>query len=183
MENTFNLKKFLVENKLTNNSRLLEAEAAASTPEEAAKLVASKIDKLANSPVIKAVAEKVKENPAAMKELQGILSKFGISLNENVGVITPQDAYRVAKAFAQQAEKEAGEGLNEEGAAGALGVLGFFGGGILGRIIGSMGDVVYTAEEIILGAPNPSYMTEMMIGAIVGAIVLGIAGAILDGAE
>ena len=182
MENTFDLKKFLVENKLTNNSRLLEVEGAAPTPEEAAKLVANSADKLANSSVIKAVAEKVKQNPEAMKELQGILSKFNISLNESEGIISPQDVYKVAKAFAQQAEKEAGEGLNEEGAAGALGVLGFFGGGILGNIIGSMGDVVYTAEEIILGASNPSHMTEVMIGAIVGAIVLGIAGAILDGA-
>ncbi|QQO91858.1 hypothetical protein immuto35A_178 [Flavobacterium phage vB_FspM_immuto_3-5A] len=181
MENTFDLKKFLVENKLTNNSRLLEVEGAAPTPEEAAKLVANSADKLINSSAIKAVAEKVKENPQAMKELQGILSKFNINLNENTGTINPQDVYKVAKAFAQQAEKEAGEGLNEEGAAGALGVLGFFGGGILGNIIGSMGDVVYTAQEIILGAPNPSHMTETMIGAVVGAIVLAIAGAVLDG--
>ena len=59
-EGTFDLKKFLVENKMTYNSRLLKEEEAAQapTPEEAAKIVANNADKLTNSPVIKAAAEK-----------------------------------------------------------------------------------------------------------------------------
>jgi hypothetical protein len=180
-EGAFDLRKFLVENKLTVGSRMLNEEATENpTPEEAAKLVANNADKLANSPVIKAVAKKVKENPQAMKELQSIISKFNISVNENAAEVSPQDVYKIAKAFAQQAEKEEEKGINEEGAAGALGFLGFFGGAVLGNIIGSMGDVAYTAQEIIMGAPNPSHMTEVMIGALIGAVVLAVAGAVMD---
>ena len=177
MENTFDLKKFLVENKLTNNSRLLENEGAAPTPEEAAKLVANNADKIANSPEVKAAAEKIKKDPEAMKELQGILSKFNISLNENTGTVNPQDVYKIAKAFAQQAEKEAEQDLNEEGAAGALGFLGFFGGGTLAHYLFR----VATPDFVGGLVSYSSAMTETVIGAVVGAIVLGIAGAILDG--
>ena len=172
----FNLKKFLVENKLTNNSRLLEQEAVQPTPEEAAKIVANNTDKIVNSPEVKAAAEKIKKDPKAMKELEGILSKFNISLNENTDTVNPQDVYKLAKAFAQEAEKEAEEGLNEEGAAGSLGFLGFFGGGTLAHYLYS----VATPDFVGGLVSHSSAMTETMIGAVIGAVVLAIAGAVID---
>jgi len=173
--NDFNLKKFLVENKLTNNSRLLEQEAAPVTPEEAAKIVANNADKIANNPEVLDAAEKIKKDPKAMKELQGMLSKFNISLNENTGTINPQDVYKLAKAFAQRAEKEAGEGL-DEGRDTSLAIVGFFGGGTLAHYLYSVPVLQYGLDMGL----STAAMTETLIGAVIGAVVLGIAGAILS---
>jgi hypothetical protein len=80
MENTFDLKKFLVENKLTNNSRLLKEEEEV-TPELKAQLLA-KAEKLANSPAIrKQIEDQVKT--LTPEEQQAILD-FAKQVNENL---------------------------------------------------------------------------------------------------
>ena len=80
MENTFDLKKFLVENRLTNNSKLLKEEEQIS-PEVKAQLIA-KAERLANSPAIKKqIEDQVKT--LTPEEQQAILD-FAKQVNENL---------------------------------------------------------------------------------------------------
>jgi len=80
MENNFDLKKFLVENKLTNNSRLLKEEEEVS-PEVKAQLIA-KAEKLANSPAIKRQIEDIVKT-LTPEEQQAIVD-FAKQVNENL---------------------------------------------------------------------------------------------------
>jgi len=80
MENTFDLKKFLVENKLTNNSRLLKEEA---TKEELQKQVFDFI----NSQKVGAVIEKVVKglDPKQKEQLTNQLQTLAEGLSNDFG--------------------------------------------------------------------------------------------------
>ncbi len=54
--NNFNLKKFLVENKLTTNSKLLKEEAQEMTPQQASAAVTAQADQIAQDPTVKKIA-------------------------------------------------------------------------------------------------------------------------------
>ena len=75
MENTFDLKKFLVENKLTTNSRLLEE------TDKGSKVTPSDIQKLSQDPKIEALANKLVTNypKTAEKVLDFVQNKLGIN--------------------------------------------------------------------------------------------------------
>ena len=109
MENTFDLKKFLVENKLTNNSRILEE------TDKGNKITPSDIEKLAQDPKIQALANKLVTNhrKTAEKVLDFVQSKLGISIdtvvNESLESLTQNDlntAIAKGKAMAGESESE-----------------------------------------------------------------------------
>ena len=135
MENTFDLKKFLVENKLTNNSRLLEAEGAAPTPEEAAQAVTAQAGKIAQDPIVRKIADSILNDPAAKKELLNLASKNGIAVDA-VSEGADDLIYKMSLAMAKKiqgedlsmSEYDTGDGSPSVGA-------GIFGGGFLGGIL------------------------------------------------
>ena len=107
MENTFDLKKFLVENKLTNNSRILEE------TDKGNKITPSDIEKLAQDPKIQALANKLVTNhrKTAEKVLDFVQSKLGISIdtvvNESLESLTQNDLNTaIAKGISMAGESE-----------------------------------------------------------------------------
>ena len=107
MENTFDLKKFLVENRLTNNSRILEETYKSS------KIAPSDIQKLAQDPKIQALANKLVTNhrKTAEKVLNFVQSKLGISVgtvvNESLESLTQNDLnIAISKGIAMAGESE-----------------------------------------------------------------------------
>ncbi len=173
MENTFNLKKFLVENKLTTNSKLLKEEAQEMTPQQAATAATKVVGNMKNNPAIAKVAAKIKQDPKALEQLKNVLVKVGIDPNNLSENIDSDTINKLALAMAQKSENL------EENAGGGFWV-GLIGGGFLANYLAGLNDVVYTAQEIILGASNPSHMTATVIGAIAGAVLGVIAGAVLS---
>jgi hypothetical protein len=169
----FDLKKFLVENKLTVNSRLLEEASTQPTPEQAATLAAKAVGSLENDPAINKAADAIVNNPKALEQLKSVLGKAGINTTELSENVDSNLVQKLALVMAKKSQ-EIAERLTEPDFS-ASPIIGLIGGGILGNIIGSMGDVVYTAKEIIMGAPNPSHTPEIVIGAIVGMILAVIA--------
>jgi len=107
MENTFDLKKFLVENRLTNNSRILEE------TDKVNKITPSDIQKLAQDPKIQALANKLVTNhrKTAEKVLDFVQSKLGISVdtvvNESLESLTQNDLdIAINKGIAMAGESE-----------------------------------------------------------------------------
>lgn len=106
MEN-FNLKKFLIENKLTINSRILEE------TDKGNKVTPSDIQKLAQDPRIEALANKLATNypKTAEKVLDFVQSKLGITIdtavNESLESLTQNDLNTaIAKGMAMAGESE-----------------------------------------------------------------------------
>jgi hypothetical protein len=151
-----------------------EDQQEAPTPEKIAKDIANNIDQLKSNPKLKAIADKIAADPKATEELNKILAKFNISLNEGDIDVNPQDVYKIALAFAKKA-KTLGE---EEGNYGALFLGGLFGGGALARYIASLGDII-TPEMKMLGY-SPSHMTAAVLGGLAAAALLMIGQYIYD---
>lgn len=112
MEN-FNLKKFLIENKLTINSRILEE------TDRGSKVTPSDIQKLAQDPKIEALANKLVTNypKTAEKVLDFVQSKLGITIdtavNESLESLTQNDLNTaIAKGKAMAGESESSN-INE----------------------------------------------------------------------
>ena len=150
-----------------------EDQQEAPTPEKIAKDIANNIDQLESNPKLKAIADKIAADPKATEELNKILAKFNIPLNEGDIDVNPQDVYKIALAFAKKAET-----LDEEGNYGASFLLGLFGGGSLARYIASLGDVL-TPEMKMLGY-SPSHMTAAVLGGLAAAALLMIGQYIYD---
>ena len=176
--NNFNLKKFLVENKLTSNSKTLAEENQEISPEAAAAGAVKAIGKLENDPAINKAADAIAKDPKSLKQLKSVLAKSGINTTELSENIDNNLVQKLALVMAKKSQ-DVTERFTEPSFS-ASPIIGLVGGGILGNIIGSMGDVVYTAHEIIMGAPNPSHMTEVVVGAIAGAILAVIAQKIIN---
>ena len=179
--NNFNLKKFLVENKLTTNSKLLKEEAQKMTPQQAAAAVTAQADQIAQDPTVKKIVNNILKDPAAKKELLNLASKNGIAV-DTVSEGADDIIYKMSLAMAKKAEREdlpiseinydsSGDGSPSIGA-------GLFGGGFLGGVL-----AYYIAPHFealshkyvnILGdvATNPDWWV-LPAGAFAGAI-LGI---------
>jgi len=175
--NNFNLKKFLVENKLTSNSKTLAKENQEISPEAAAAGAVKAIDKLKNDPAINKAADAIAKDPKALEQLKSVLAKAGINTTELSENIDSNLVQKLALVMAKKSQKMT-ERLSEPDFS-ASPIIGAVGGGILGNIIGSMGDVVNTAEKFIIGA-HPSHTSEIVVGAIVGAILAVIAQKVIN---
>ena len=176
----FDLKKFLVENKLTYNSKLNE-ETQEISPEAAASQATKAVSRLENDPAIQKAADAIAKNPEALKQLKNVLAGAGVNpaeLSENIdNTVVQKLALTMAKKSQEIAERFTEPDFS------ASPSIGLIGGGVLGKIIGSMGDVVHTAHEIIMGAPNPTHMPEIVLGAIAGAILAVIAQKVFNGIQ
>jgi hypothetical protein len=143
------------------------------SPEEAAKAISQNIDKLKSDPKLDVIADKIADDPKAVEELNKMLAKFNISLNEGDADINPQDVYKIALAFAKKAKT-----LDEESNYGGAFLGGLFGGGALAHYIASMGDVITPYMKLMGYAP--SHMTESVLGGLAAAALLVIAAHIKD---
>jgi len=160
-EAQYNQKKRLVE----NQEEL--------TPEEVAKDIADNTDQLKSNSKLNAIADKIANDPKAVEELNKIMSKFNISLNEGDVDVNPQDVKKLALVFAKKAET-----LNEGFDYGGAFWTGLIGGGIIARYIASLGDVI-TPEMKMLGY-SPSHMGAMVAGGLAAAALLTIAKMVYD---
>jgi len=166
----FDLKKYLVENKVTRNSKML-TEAEEITPQKAvavAKKVADKVDDL---PKFDKVVDAIAKDPKAQAELMKLMG-----LNEGEG-LTEDIVDKLALQFAKKAEQNP-EKLNEEFDYGGAFWTGLLGGGVLAKYLASMGDVITPHMQQMGYAP--SHMGATMAGAIGGAILAVIGKAIYD---
>jgi hypothetical protein len=176
MENTFDLKKFLIENELTTNSNLLKEEVGEMTPQQATTAATKVVSKIENNSTINNIAAKIEQDPKALEQLKAVLTKSGVDpnkLSENI------DSSMISKLALTMAQKS--ENLEEENVGGGFWV-GLIGGGALANYLAGLNDVVYSAQEIILGASNPSHMAATLGGAIAGA-VLGVIAAKIFSSE
>ena len=175
MENTFDLKKFLVENKLTNNSRLLENEGAALTPQQAAVAATKAVDSFKNDPAIEAVATKIRKNPKALEQLRDVLTKAGVNPNSLSESINNDVIGKLALVMAKKSEN-----LEEDSDVGGGFWVGLIGGGFLANYLAGLNDIAYSAQEIIMGADNPSHLAATIGGAVLGAILGVVASAVFS---
>jgi len=143
------------------------------SPEQAAKEVSQHIDSLESDPKLKNIADKIANDPKATEELNKMLAKFNISLNEGDVDINPQDVNKMALVFAKKAEK-----LNEEFDMGGVFWTGLLGGGILAKYIASAGDVITPMMKLL--GQSPSHIGATMAGSIAGAALLVIAKMVYD---
>ena len=166
----FDLKKYLVENKATRNSKML-TEAEEITAQKAvavAKKVADKVDDL---PKFDKVVDAIAKDPKAQAELMKLMG-----LNEGEG-LTEDIVDKLALQFAKKADQNP-EKLNEEFNYGGAFWTGLLGGGVLAKYLASMGDVI-TPHMQMMGY-SPSHIGAMMAGSIGGAILAVIGKAVYD---
>ena len=133
----FDLKKYLVENKATTNSRML-SEAEEVSPEQAAKTAMKYAPKLEKSPAMDKLADKIANDPKMMQQLEKALLNAGIPMNENQDVsdlnLNQADLQKLTLNLAKKAEKVS-EGmssdLDQDDTSAGLGMLAFVGGGTI----------------------------------------------------
>jgi len=175
MENTFDLKKFLVENKLTSNSRLLEAEGAI-TPEEAAQVVTAQADKIAQDPTVKKIINNIVNDPAAKKELLNLASKNGIAV-DTVSEGADDLIYKLSLGMAKKAEREEVDMSEYDTGDGSPSVGGgLFGGGFLGGVLANyiaphFEALSHQCEGLFGDMVTHPNGWVIPVGALVGAII------------
>jgi hypothetical protein len=147
------------------------------SPEQAAAQVTKTVGKLEQSPVLDKIATDIAKDPKALKQLEDILKGSGVnpeSLSENIDTSAIK---KLALTMAKKAETME-ENISEESNYGASFLTGLFGGGTLAYYIAKAGDVL-TAHQKLMGF-SPSHMTEVLIGAIAGAILAVVATKVYD---
>jgi hypothetical protein len=181
MENTFDLKKFLVENKLTNNSRLSEAEGQKET------LTPSDIQKLAQDPKIQAFAEKLRTKypESAKKLVDFVKNKLGVDVgnfvNESIVNISQSDLDKAVQKVSMMSDKSEDGTLSEDALTG-LGWLGALGGVIATFTTNA---VPYVNGLLGLAPANPLGGLATVVGSAIGlpvaAILIVVAFAVVTG--
>jgi len=168
----FDLRKYLVENKVTTNSRMLN-EVEEVTPQQAVAVAKKVADKVDNTPEFGKVVDAIVKDPKAQAELMKLMG-----LNEGEGV-TEDLITNLALQFGEKA-KQNPEQLDEDGGFDYGGAFwtGLLGGGVLARYLASMGDVI-TPHMKMMGH-SPSHIGAMMAGSIGGAILAVIGKAVYD---
>jgi len=96
------------------------------------------------------------------------MSKFNISLNEGDVDVNPQDANKLALAFAKKAQT-LDEGFDYGGAF----WTGLVGGGIVTNYLASAGDIITPYMKMM--GQSPSHMGATVAGSIAGAALLVLA--------
>ena len=154
----FDLKKYLVENKVTTNSKMLgEAE------QNSVAVDSSDIAKIQQSSDVQKLAAAVAKDPKAMAKLDQIMQKAGVTLEESEGVdIDSNDVKKIASVISSH--------LNEEApvTSGERMMAGFFGG------LGSMfipGALETVNHTLGLAAYNPAGgIAAMVAGTLLAAV-------------
>ena len=165
----FDLKKYLVENKVTTNSKML-TEAEEISPEQAVNQAMKVLPKLEKSTEFDKLASQVVQDPELMQQLEKALSQAGISMNENIDQLDTGDlkalALNLAKKGMQMKEEESSNvritklGQKEDdGTAVGGGFLAFGAGGTLGAMFSSA-----------IGAAVPALATLFAGPAVAGAV-------------
>jgi len=163
----FDLRKYLVENKATTNSRMLNEEEGNPSPEEAAKMATKIAPELEKNPKIQKVADAIANDPKAKAELMKL-----VGMNESANTNMIQN---LALKFAEKASETS---MNEGTGYGAPFWSGLVGGSILATKLAAMGDVITPHMEMM--GHSPSHIGAAMVGAIAGAIVACVGKAVYD---
>jgi hypothetical protein len=163
----FDLRKYLVENKVTTNSRMMN-EAEEVTSQQAVAVAKKVADKVDDMPEFDKVVDAIVKDPKAQAELIKLMG-----LNEGEG-LTEDIVDKLALHFGKKAEQNPEQLDEEEGFDyGGAFWTGLLGGGVLAKYLASMGDVI-TPHMQMMGH-SPSHIGAMMAGSIGGAI-LGVIG-------
>ena len=166
----FDLRKYLVENKVTTNSRMLN-EAEEVTSQQAVAVAKKVADKVDDMPEFDKVVDAIAKDPKAQAELMKLMG-----LNEGEG-LTEDIVDKLALQFAKKAEQnpeKLDEGFDFQGAL----WTGLLGGGVLAKYLASMGDVI-TPHMQQMGY-SPSHIGAVLAGSIGGAILAVIGKAVYD---
>lgn len=166
----FDLKKYLVENKATTNSRIL-SEAEEVTPQKAVAVAKKVADKVDDTPKFDKVVDAIAKDPKAQAELMKLMG-----LNEGEG-LTEDIVDKLALHFAKKAEQNP-EKLDEGFDMGGAFWTGLVGGGVLAGKLASLGDVI-TPHMQQMGY-SPSHIGAMLAGSIGGAILAIVGKAVYD---
>ena len=165
----FDLKKYLVENKVTRNSQLLKEEEE--NPQKAIQVAKKVVDKVDDSPKFDKVVDAIAKDPKAQAELMKLMG-----LNEGEGItedIVDKLALQFGKKAAQNPQK-LDEGFDFQGAFWS----GLVGGGVLAKYLASMGDVI-TPHMQQMGY-SPSHIGAMVAGSVGGALLAVLGKAVYD---
>jgi len=129
----------------------------------------SDMEKIKNLPAVKQMAAKVAKNPKAMKDLEDIITKAGISLEEAMGEIGGADAEKIAKAIAPMLKEDD----QEIGGGDAI-----LGGGSLGALTAFIPGAL-SAVNSVLGLAAFSIgggVALVAVGALLGAVYAIVKG-------
>jgi hypothetical protein len=100
MENNFDLKKFLIENKLTPSSQNLKEENSPTVD-------SNDLEKIKQSSEVRKLAAAVAKDSKAVAKLDQLMAKAGVSLNEDNGVdIDSSDIQKIASLIAPSLKEE-----------------------------------------------------------------------------
>ena len=143
------------------------------SPEQTAKIVSQNTSQFESDPKLDRIADKIANDPKAAAELTKLLSTADISLNEGDVDLNSQDVNKIALIFAKKAET-----LNEGFDYAGTFWVGLIGGGVLGRYLASLGDVITPYMQTM--GYSPSHMGVMLAGGIAGAILLSLGKMVYD---
>ena len=169
----FDAKQWLVENKVTFQSRLNENEMSVS-PKKAVDMAMGLVPKLEKSPEMDELALKIASNPAMIKQLSKILSSNQISLSEELDMEDMADIEKLAFKFAQKASTgqmnefeipdwEPGVSADEDTTTPPIVFAAFAGGGTIGAMFSQA-----------IGAAIPA-LTGLFAGPAVAAALTAVA--------
>jgi len=180
MQNNFDLKKYLVENKLTPASQKLKENSTSQniSPEQAVNKAIKVLPKLEKSSEFDKLASQVVQDPKLMQQLEKALSQAGASMNENIDQLDTSDLKSMALNLAKKGEQineyeSSSDSSNvritklgqkqDDGTAVGGGFLAFGTGGTLGAMFSSA-----------IGAAVPA-LTTLFAGPAVAGAVAGVA--------
>ena len=165
----FNLKKYLVENKVTRNSQLLNEEEV--SPQQAASKAIKAVPKLEKSPQMDKLADKIANDPKMLQQLEKALAKGGVMMNENTGELDSGDLKTLALNFSKKGEKM-NEGISsdpdQDDTSAGLGMLAFAGGGTLAANFSG-------AIAAAIPAVGSAFAGPALLGALAGVALFVLA--------
>jgi hypothetical protein len=131
MQDNFDLKKFLVENRLTPSAQKLKENTSKNiSPEKAVDYAMKLVPKFEKSPEFDKLATQIAQDPKLMQQLEKALSQGGAQMNENVGELDNNDLETLALNLAKKGDHKMNE-AEDDGTAVGAGFLAFATGGTL----------------------------------------------------
>jgi hypothetical protein len=149
----------------------MEAATEPTSPEQAANLVVDKyLPKLVASPEFETTAEKMANDPQAMKELAKFMEKQGIPVNEGDVNVSNDLLKRVAAKYAAKASEQEKQTVTEESEYGWQFWVGMLGGGALARYV----------SNLIHNTPDHARMGAAILGGLAASALLYLGTYIYD---